>query len=113
MTLRAHEARLVPGQRLLERYGMTDIGDRLFRMSLDGATYEVLYDFAEVEGATTGGLTLVGNTLYGTRSVGGQFGKGFIFAYAIPEPSSIALAGLGVAFLAACGRQQLRRTASK
>jgi uncharacterized repeat protein (TIGR03803 family) len=37
------------------------------------------------------GLTLIGNTLYGTTAEGGAYGDGTVFALTIPEPSTIVL----------------------
>ena len=38
-----------------------------------------------------GGLTLSGNTLYGTTEFGGAYGYGTVFALTVPEPSTITL----------------------
>ncbi len=37
------------------------------------------------------GLTLLGNTLYGTTAEGGAYGDGTVFALTVPEPSTITL----------------------
>src|SRR5208337_3349163 len=57
----------------------------MFRIKTDGTGYTNLYNFQYGNGTNTGyypqtGLTVTGNTFYGTTSQGGDWGPGTIFA---------------------------------
>jgi uncharacterized repeat protein (TIGR03803 family) len=55
----------------------------IFKMNTDGSGFSVLHSFVAATGDgydPTGGLTLVGNTLYGMTFQGGTNGTGTIFA---------------------------------
>jgi uncharacterized repeat protein (TIGR03803 family) len=85
------------------RGGVHDKGT-IYQIELDGTAYTKLHDFAggALDGASPsdGGLIVDGNTLYGTTSLGGQFGIGVVYTLAIPEPASAAiLVPVGVALL--------------
>jgi uncharacterized repeat protein (TIGR03803 family) len=68
-------------------YGMTPVGGAaglgaVFRMNTDGTGFTVLHSFVATTGDgynPAGGLTLIGNTLYGMTHVGGSQGIGAIF----------------------------------
>lgn len=95
----------------------------IFRVNIDGTGFDLLHSFTG--GPTDGrgpqaGLTLVGETLFGTTFYGGLRDEGTIFSiaidgsdyrllhsFAIPEPSSIVLAALGVIGLAVLGCKRI------
>lgn len=80
-------------------YGTTQFGGNLyshgivFSLNTDGTGFTVLHTFTTSNGTAntnldgfgpTAGLTLSGNTLYGTAKYGGRFGNGTIFSIALP-----------------------------
>ena len=81
--------------------GAANLGT-LFRMNLDGTEFNVLHSFAggSSDGAYPSGLSLIDSTLYGTTSEGGSLGVGVLFAFAVPEPSSLTLGAAGALVLA-------------
>ena len=96
---------------------------KLFSINLDGSNFQILHSFTDAEGSNPTGLTLVGSTLFGATQYTGTDANGFdtggtIFAYTIPEPSTLVLATLGgLALLAhrrprsySCGLVGARRT---
>jgi len=48
----------------------------IFSMNPDGSDFQILHLFQDTEGGTTGSLVLVGTTLYGETSTGGEYGLG-------------------------------------
>ena len=82
-------------------YGTTSSGGQfgygtVFSISLDGTGYSIVYSFSgnvniggdSDDGAQpNSGLTLVGSTLYGTTSLGGQFGFGTDFSMSLDGSS--------------------------
>ena len=91
-------------------YGMTTVGGTanlgtVFQINADGTGYQVLHSFlgGPFDGADPqGDLTLVGSSLYGMTVAGGSNNLGTIFSFpiAVPEPSSLVLAGAAAAVLA-------------
>jgi uncharacterized repeat protein (TIGR03803 family) len=90
----------------------------LFQMNIDGTGFTRLHTF---QGGTTDGkspgavLTLDNGVLYGTTWWGGSaansgYGYGTIYSLAVPEPSTLALLGVGVMSLLSFARR--RRKAS-
>ena len=64
----------------------------VFSIPVTGGSPTVLASFNISDGENSaGGLTLIGNTLYGTTLYGGANGDGTVFALTVPEPSTIAL----------------------
>jgi len=79
-------------------YGMS--GNAVFEMNLDGSGYTTLHTFTGADGAgPADALIMVGNTLYGMTTTGGNDG-GTIFSITVPEPSSLLLGTLGTLALA-------------
>jgi uncharacterized repeat protein (TIGR03803 family) len=86
-------------------YGTATLGGSggsgtLFAVNTNGANFTVLYSFTSAPASTNsdganprGGLTLSGNTLYGTANFGGIWGAGTVFSLTLLPPLSIALAG--------------------
>ncbi len=79
--------------------GGTENNGILFQINSDGTGFTILHEFAggtDDGSLPTGSLALYGSTLYGMTHAGGDSGKGVIFSYTIPEPSSglLVLAGL-------------------
>lgn len=76
----------------------------LFKINTDGSGFQVLHSFSSAhsgpgtnnDGANPNGLTLAGNTLYGTTSLGGLHGTGTVFSLSLPVELTIALAGTNV-----------------
>ncbi len=79
-------------------------GGTIFSLPVSGGTPTVLASFNNSNGfSPVAGLTLSGNTLYGTTEFGGAYGDGTVFALALPtpEPGTLALVGamLAAAFV--------------
>ncbi len=96
-------------------YGMTASGGAIndgtiFQINTDGIGFQSLHSFNGIDGANPqAGLTLSGSTLYGTTANGGSGNNaGIVFSITIPEPSSLMLAALGFAGLAAWGWRHRR-----
>jgi uncharacterized repeat protein (TIGR03803 family) len=89
--------------------GLTLVGDRLFgtnlndvfSIKLDGTDYRVVYHVTEPYFDPTGGLTQVGDWLYGVSRGGGANDAGMLYAVAVPEPSSLILAAFALIGLVA------------
>jgi uncharacterized repeat protein (TIGR03803 family) len=95
-------------------YGMTTNGGdandgTIFEIGTDGNGYRVLHSFSGSDGGNPQGeLTFDGSTLYGATFGGGN-GNGTVFALTVPEPSSIALFGMGAIGLVAYARRRRSR----
>ncbi len=85
-------------------YGTTVMGGAynlgtVFEVNIDGSGYEDLFDFDVSDGRHPRGLILSGSTLYGTTPQAGPNGYGTVYSLTIsrqtPEPSSLALLGVG------------------
>ncbi len=69
----------------------------IFSINLDGSGFRIEHSFVGSDGAyPQGGLTLVGDTLYGTTSSGGLNDAGTVFSFTVPaaqvpEPTTCAL----------------------
>ncbi len=83
----------------------------LYSINLDGTGYQVLHAFGTGSDGSgpNGHLSVVGRTLYGSTTGGGQLGGGIIYAFAIPEPSSFVLAAAGLGALCAFALKHKRR----
>ena len=57
-----------------------------FRSILDGGDFRIMHSFVNSDGAPHGGLTLVGNTLYGTTSQAARTATGTVFGLNVSEP---------------------------
>jgi len=85
----------------------------LFEMNVDGSGFALLHTFT---GATTDGnspraLAKSGSVLYGATIQGGTSNLGTVFSYdlaAVPEPGTLALAGIGTILLAGYGWRKKR-----
>ncbi|HWA97965.1 MAG TPA: pentapeptide repeat-containing protein, partial [Pirellulales bacterium] len=90
----------------------------IFSLNIDGSGFRIDHSFVDSDGAhPTGGLTLVGDTLYGTTSAGGIDNAGTIFsltvpASQVPEPAAWVLALGGVVAFGALQRSLRRRFAA-
>lgn len=89
-------------------YGVTsqggDSGDGvLFSIHTDGTDFQVLMSFNGYGNGSfpAGDLLLNGGTLYGTTEGGGQNGSGTVFAFVVPEPSTLILVIISLATLVA------------
>jgi len=86
-------------------YGMARQGGTygygtIFSEPVGGGTPTVLFNFDGTHGGNPyGSLILSGSTLYGMTAQGGTNGYGTIFSLTIPEPSTFALLGVGIATL--------------
>ncbi len=62
--------------------GGPDGNGTIFSINTDGSDYQVLYAFTDSDndGVNPNGLTLVGNTLFGTTAYGGADGNGSVFS---------------------------------
>jgi len=91
-------------------YGTTDYNDlagtgTVYALNTDGSGFTVLHSFPAISGPNTinsggagpfGGLTLSGNTVYGTTLVGGSGGGGTIFSISLPPQLAITASGPNV-----------------
>jgi uncharacterized repeat protein (TIGR03803 family) len=77
--------------------GGIDKGGTVFALNTDGTGYTNLYIFSGgLDGSTpTAGLTLSGNYLYGTTSLGGTSSNGTIFRLSLPLPTPAAITRSG------------------
>jgi uncharacterized repeat protein (TIGR03803 family) len=82
----------------------------VFQINTDGTGYAVLHTLTggsnDGLGPSFSGPIIVGSTLYGTTQYGGTNNNGVIYAIAVPEPSTLALAACG---LATCALVAVRR----
>ena len=86
-------------------YGTTEFGGAngdgtVFSLPVSGGSPTVLasFDDGSIGGCPAAGLTLIGNTLYGTTTTGGAYGDGTVFALDLtpaPEPSTFTLLAAG------------------
>jgi uncharacterized repeat protein (TIGR03803 family) len=82
-------------------YGMSEDGGsnwvgNIFSINTDGTGFQTLYSFSGSDGEYPyGDLILSGSTLYGMTTGGGSNGDGVIFSLTVPEPSTLALLGVG------------------
>jgi uncharacterized repeat protein (TIGR03803 family) len=81
-------------------YGTTSEGGgsgngTLFAINTDGTRFTNLYSFTSISGVNNtnsdggnpyGGLTVSGNTLFGTARFGGSYGNGTVFSLSLPPP---------------------------
>ncbi len=85
------------------RGGTADLGT-IFDIGTDGTNFHVLHSFlgGATDGAGPGGdLILSGGNFYGTTEGGGSSNDGVVFAFSVPEPSSMLLVVCGgLAFFA-------------
>jgi uncharacterized repeat protein (TIGR03803 family) len=83
-------------------YGMTEAGGAsdlgtVFSVGLDGTGFQELGVFNGANGSSPwGSPILVDSTLYGMTMYGGADNQGVLFAVAVPEPSTYALAVIGM-----------------
>jgi len=74
----------------------------VFAVDTDGSRFVDLYDFSAAFGLVnsmtngdgigpSGGLALLGNTLYGTANVGGLQGRGTVFSLTLPSPPQLTI----------------------
>jgi PEP-CTERM motif len=96
--------------------GGTDGYGNIFSLGIDGSDYQDLYSFTGgIDGKLPeGDLTFSGGTLFGMTTGGGNlflnggYGDGTVFALALPEPGTLALAG-SAAVVAVTYRWRKRR----
>ena len=88
--------------------GTNDLGV-LFAVNLDGTSYTNLVTFAGIlNGANpVGDLAISDGTLYGWTSAGGSANKGTVFAYQVPEPSTVVLVAMGLGGLIFARRRKM------
>jgi uncharacterized repeat protein (TIGR03803 family) len=82
-------------------YGINSGGSNqcgaIYKIDTDGSDYTIEHSFNISDGEhPVGGLTLDGSTLYGMTESGGQYYKGTIYAFQVPEPSAVILLALGI-----------------
>jgi uncharacterized repeat protein (TIGR03803 family) len=90
-------------------FGMTAGGGNtndygvVFSVNTDGTGFTVLHEFAGGAGGRYpyfGAPVVAGSNLYGSAFYEGSGGEGIVFGLVIPEPSTVGLFVVGVAFLA-------------
>jgi uncharacterized repeat protein (TIGR03803 family) len=84
----------------------------IYSINSDGSNFQILHTFSGTDGfAAEAKLTAVGSTLYGTTVFGGGTANvGTVFSYTVPEPSTLALTGLGAVCIALARSWRLRQT---
>ena len=88
-------------------YGTVEVGGSgnngaVFQISTTGADYTQLHAFNGTDGnGPFCELLLDHSKIYGTTELGGAYGAGVLFATTVPEPSALALLGVGVISLLA------------
>jgi uncharacterized repeat protein (TIGR03803 family) len=93
-------------------YGGSSNKGTIFRLGLDGAGFSVVRSFAGGSGdgdQPHSGLILGNSTLYGTTFYGGTANEGVLYSLTVPEPSTLALLGVGATSLLVCGWWRRRR----
>jgi uncharacterized repeat protein (TIGR03803 family) len=72
-------------------------GGTIYKIDTISENFDVVYSFGAGNSGwrPVGGLTLSGSTLYGMTEYGGQYGKGTIYSFPVPEPSTFVMLGLG------------------
>ena len=96
-------------------YGMTPVGGTknmgtVFSIPAGGGTPMVLHSFDGTDGVYPyGSLILSGSTLYGMTSGYELYNEGTVFALTVPEPSVLALFGIGAACLFALAWRRRKR----
>ncbi len=85
------------GARLYGTTIMSGQGNRgeIFSLNPDGSGFEILHTFGRHDGSRPNGITFNEGVLYGTTFHGGD-NYGTIYRVVVPEPNSLALAGLGL-----------------
>jgi hypothetical protein len=83
-------------------YGTAE--NKVFSLNADGSNFQVIATVADSKAP----LLAVGSMLYGTTVGSAAPGQATVFAIAIPEPSSIMLAALGIVSLMAYGWRRKR-----
>lgn len=73
-------------------------GGVIYALDPNGANFHAITN--PITGGAVGNLAIVGETLYGVNATGGAHNAGYVFATAVPEPSTIALAVSGGLLLA-------------
>jgi uncharacterized repeat protein (TIGR03803 family) len=77
--------------------GIANDGE-IFSLKLDGTGYTTMHRFTSVgtdARETYSSLASDGSRLYGMSYFGGTYDRGTVFSLAVPEPSTIALLGMG------------------